>query len=540
MSPPPAAQFDAVVIGAGFSGIYMLHKLRNELGMTVRAFDKTTGIGGTWYKNRYPGATSDTESFVYRYAFETEMLHSWKWNTRYLTQPEILAYLEAVVNRYDLARDIQLSTAVTSAVYDESEDRWDVATDRGESITSRYLVCGLGLFSRTNIPDLPGKDSFQGTIAHTGAWPEGLQLEGQRVGVVGTGATGSQMICAAAPIAEHLTVFQRSAQYIVPSGNGPVTDEYLEKLRANYDAVWDLVRNSFTGFGFPESTVPAMSVSEQERQAVFEVAWQTGGGFRYMFATFSDIAFNPEANEAAASFIRSKIAEIVKDPEVARTLTPTEPYAKRPLCGMDYYESYNRDNVTLVSIKDNPITELTPNGVRTADGVEHELNVLVFATGFDAIDGEYRRIDIRGRDGVTINEHWQDGPTGYLGVATPDFPNLFMVLGPHSPFVNNPPAIETQVEWITDLIRDAEQTGPAIIEATHAAEDEWTALCFGMAHATLFPSVDSWIFGTNIPGKKRSVVFFLGGMRGYRAKLAQVRNDGYAGFELRSKLSNPG
>jgi len=524
--------YDAIVVGSGFGGIYALHKLRNEQGLTVRAFEKGGGIGGTWYFNRYPGAKSDTEGFVYRYSFDKDLLQDYDWTTRYLEQEDILDYLNHVVDRFDLRRDIQLNTEVVGAQFDEARNVWVVRTSAGEEYTARYLVNALGLLAKTNIPDIPGRDSFAGTLVHTNAWPEDLDITGKRVGVIGTGSTGSQFIVAAPKIAGHLTVFQRSPQYCVPSGNGPVDQAEVEQTKQNFDAIWDQVRNSVVAFGFQESAIEAMSVSEAERNRIFQENWDKGNGFRFMFGTFADIATNPEANEAAAAFIRSKIAEIVKDPETASKLTPTELYAKRPLCNEGYYETFNRDNVSLVSLKETPIEEITPRGVRTADGVEHELDVLVFATGFDAVDGNYRSMDLRGRGGQHIDEHWDEAPTSYLGVTTAGFPNMFMILGPNGPFTNLPPSIETQVEFITDLIQDAERKGGAVVEATAEAEDGWTATCNEIAHMTLFPKAESWIFGANIPGKKNAVMFFMGGLANYRAALGDVQSNDFKGFHF--------
>jgi cyclohexanone monooxygenase len=527
------SRFDAIVVGAGFGGLYMLHKLRNELGLTVRAFDKAGGVGGTWYWNRYPGAKSDTESFVYRYSFDKDLLQEWDWSTRYLDQPDILAYLEHVVERHDLARDIQLNTGVEAAVFDETRDVWEVRTDTGETFTARYLVTALGLLSKTNLPDIPGRDTFAGEILHTGAWPEDHDITGKRVGVIGTGSTGTQFICAAAPMVEHLTVFQRTPQYSVPSGNGPVDPADVAAAKENFDRIWDQVRSSVVAFGFDESDVPAMSVSEEERRRVFQENWDIGNGFRFMFGTFCDVATDAAANAAAADFIRSKIAEIVHDPETARKLTPTDLYAKRPLCNEGYYETYNRDNVSLVDVKENPIAEITPAGVRTADGVEHELDVLVFATGFDAVDGNYTRLDLRGRGGRPITEHWRSGPTSYLGLSTTGFPNLFMILGPNGPFTNLPPSIETQVDWIGDIIGHVERTGATTVEPTRQAEDDWTRTCREIADMTLFPKAESWIFGANIPGKPNTVMFYMAGIGAYREQLADVAARDYAGFEMR-------
>ncbi|PXY25187.1 NAD(P)/FAD-dependent oxidoreductase [Prauserella sp. PE36] len=530
MSTQHTADHDAIVIGAGFGGIYMLHKLRNELGLSVRAFEKGGGVGGTWYFNRYPGAKSDTEGFVYRYSFDRDLLQEWDWNTRYLDQPDILAYLQHVVERYDLARDIQLNTEVTGAVFDEEALLWRVSTADGSEFTSRYLVNALGLLAKTNIPAIPGMESFAGRTVHTNAWPDDLDITGKRVGVIGTGSTGTQFIVAAAKMVGHLTVFQRSPQYCVPSGNGPVDPAEVAATKQNFDAVWEQVRNSVTAFGFEESTVEATSVSEEERQRVFQENWDKGNGFRFMFGTFSDIVTSPEANAAAAAFIRSKIAEIVQDPDTARKLTPTGLYAKRPLCNEGYYETFNRDNVELVSIKENPIEEITPTGVRTADGVVHELDVLVLATGFDAVDGNYRNMDLRGRGGRHINEHWTDGPTSYLGVSKAGFPNMFMILGPNGPFTNLVPSIEVQVDWISELVGHAERNGVRTVEPTQEAEDQWTATCKEIADMTLFPKVESWIFGANIPGKKHAVMFYMGGLANYRTQLADVRDAGFRGL----------
>jgi cyclohexanone monooxygenase len=532
-SHPTETDYDAVVVGAGFGGLYMLHKLRNELGMKVRVFDKAGDVGGTWYWNRYPGALSDTESFVYCYSFDKALLQEWDWDTRYVTQPQILSYLNHVADRLDLRRDIEFNTGVTGARFDEQRNLWSVQLDSGKTVTARYLVTALGLLSATNVPDIKGIETFQGAQYHTGAWPESVDFKGKRVGVIGTGSTGIQVITALAPQVGHLTVFQRSPQYSVPVGNGPVSPDYVKSVKQNYDQIWKDVRSSVVAFGFKESAVPALSVSEEERRAVYQKAWETGGGFRFMFETFCDIATDEAANETAAAFIRGKIAEVVKDPETARKLTPTDLYAKRPLCDSGYYATFNRDNVSLVDVKANPIAEVTPKGIKTADGVEHELDVLIFATGFDAVDGNYTRIDLRGRNGLTIQEKWKSGPTSYLGVANADYPNLFMILGPNGPFTNLPPSIETQVEWISDLIKHMNDTGHEVVEATHEGEDGWTATCKEIAGYTLFPKADSWIFGANIPGKTRTVMFYLAGLGAYTQKLNEVAGSGYPGFDIR-------
>ena len=521
---------DALVVGAGFGGIYMLHKLRNEQNLNVVAIDKAGGVGGTWYWNRYPGALSDSEGFVYQYSFDQELYNDNPWTTKFVRQPEILAYLNGVVDRYDLRRSIQLETAMTSAEFDEWTGRWTVRTDTGDIYTCRFLITGLGLLSATNLPEFQGADRFQGQIVHTGAWPADLDLTGKKVGVIGNGSTGNQVITATAPVAAHLTSFQRTPQYSVPAGNRTLSPEEIRAQRENFDVNWKQVRESSVAMGFVESDRPTFSVSAEEREAIFQRAWDEGGGFRFMFETFCDIATDADANEEAAKFIRRKIAAIVKDPETARNLTPTDLYARRPLCDSGFYETFNRENVTLVNVKENPIAELTETGVRTADGTVHELDVLVCATGFDAVDGNYKRIDIRGRDGELLREHWADGPTSYLGMATAGFPNMFMILGPNGPFTNLPPSIETQVEWIADTVSDLLPVENGWLDVDPETEVAWTETCAEIADATLFPKAASWIFGANIPGKKRTVMFYLGGIAAYREILGKESSNEYPGF----------
>jgi cation diffusion facilitator CzcD-associated flavoprotein CzcO len=526
--------YDAIIIGAGFGGLYMLKKLRDELGLNVRAFDKAGGVGGTWYWNRYPGALSDSESHVYCYSWDKELLQDWTFSQRYVAQPEILRYLNHVVDRHDLGKDIQLNTSIESAIYDEEEKRWMLSDDDGRHYSAKYLVTALGLLAATNVPKFKGADQFKGQTYHTANWPADADLKGKRVGVIGTGSTGCQVITAIAPIVQNLTVFQRSPQYTVPVGNGPLAGETVDEIKRSYDEIWKEVRSSRLAFGFQESQIPTMSVSDTERKAIFQRAWDAGGGFRFMFETFNDIAVDEAANGAAQDFVRSKIAEIVQDPETARKLSPRDFYAKRPLCDSGYYATFNRDNVALVDVKANPIVEMTPAGVRTEDGVEHVLDVLIFATGFDAVDGNYKRMNIRGRGDVAIGEHWQDGPSSYLSVATANFPNMFMILGPNGPFTNLPPTIETEVEWVADLIGYMEDNELACVEANAQAEQAWGDTCAEIANQTLFAKTDSWIFGANIPGKKNSVYFYMGGLGAFSDTLKDVRNADYKGFKFQA------
>lgn len=527
---PESRTVDAVVIGAGFGGIYAVHRLANDFGMSVVGIDKADGPGGTWYWNRYPGALSDTESFVYRYSFDKDMLEQDTWENSYLTQPEILEYAERVVDRLDVRRHYLFGAEVTSSIYDDDTLTWTVTTDRGDVFHARYVVNAVGLLSAINLPDIPGLDDFAGEVLHTGAWPEGVDLSGKRVGVVGSGSTGTQVVTALGPEVAHLTHFIRTPQYSVPVGKRPVTEQEIIETKKNYDAIWEQVHSSNVAFGFEESDVPAMSVSEEERERVFQSAWERGNGFHFMFGTFGDIATDEDANEAAASFIRKKIAETVKDPETARKLTPYDLYARRPLCDDGFYETFNRDNVDVVALTETPISRITPEGIRTDDGTLHELDVLIFATGFDAVDGNYRKMELRGRGGVHINEHWDGQPTSYLGVATSKFPNWFMVLGPNGPFTNLMPSLETQAKWITDLIGYAERNGIAAIEPAQKTVDDWTKTCEDIANATVFTKVESWIFGANIPGKERSVLFYLGGLGNYRTLLKEIKDGGYAEF----------
>jgi cyclohexanone monooxygenase len=528
-------QVDAVVVGAGFGGIYMLHKLRNDLGLEAVSLDKAGGVGGTWYWNKYPGALSDSESFVYQYSFDRDLYHQTPWTTKYVRQPEILDYLNGVVDRYDLRDHILLETGMTKAEFDEDDGVWTVHTDRGITFRARFLVSALGLLSATNLPEFPGMDSFEGRLVHTGAWPADLDLTGKRVGVIGNGSTGNQVITATGPIAAQLTSFQRTPQYSVPAGNRELTPQEQQSYRDNFEANWDQVRGSSVAMGFEESAVETFSVSAEERERIYQRAWDEGGGFRFMFETFCDIATSEEANEEAAKFIRRKIAETVRDPETRRNLTPTDLYARRPLCDSGYYDTFNRPNVSLVNLKENPIERVTERGVLTADGTLHELDVLIFATGFDAVDGNYTRIDIRGRGGQTLKEHWSDGPTSYLGMATSGFPNHFMILGPNGPFTNLPPSIETQVEWISDTVRRVRDEQKGWLDVKPETEAAWTEGCQEIADQTLFPRAASWIFGANIPGKKRTVMFYLGGIKTYRELLAAESAGDFPGFVAKNE-----
>jgi cyclohexanone monooxygenase len=518
--------FDAVVLGAGFGGLYSVHKLRNELGLHVQAYEKGEDIGGTWYWNRYPGALSDTESHIYRLSFDKEFLQEDTWTTRYITQPEILQHFNRMAERFDLRRSYQFNTMVTSAHFNEENNFWEIKTNKGDRVTAKFLVNGIGLLSATNIPDIKGRETYKGEQYHTSQWPSNVSLEGKRVGVIGNGSTGVQIITAIAPVVKHLTVFQRTPQYSVPAGQRPLSEGEIAAIKNNYDEVWNQVFSSATCFGFEESTVAGASVSEEERERVFEENWNKGGGFRFMLGTFADVITNQEVNEAACEFIRKKIREIVKDPEVARKLSPTDLYLKRPLCDNGYYETFNRENVTLADIKEHPIIEVTPKGIKTTEG-EFELDVIIYATGFDAIEGSYKKIDIRGRDGLTLGEKWADLPTAYLGTTTTGFPNMFMILGPHGPFSSLVPVIETQVDWISDSVKYTLDHEFETIEPSATAEKEWVETCDMTANYTLFPKGNAWFFGANIPGKTVANRLYYGGVANYRKVM---KDFGYSGF----------
>ena len=521
-------EVDAVVIGSGFAGLYSMHRLRNVMGLEVQGFDNAGGVGGTWYWNRYPGARSDTEVNAYCYSFDKELFHEWKWSERYPRQSEILAYLNHVADRHDLRRSYQFDTQVTDVTWDEENGRYLLTTDKGERYAAQFLVEAVGLLSATKIPDFPGQDSFRGEIYHTARWPhEKVDLAGKKVGVIGTGSSGIQVISEIAPEVEHLTVFQRTPQWVVPSRHRPIAPGLLERIENDYEGYWHDVLYSTTCFGFDESDVSAESVSPEERAKRFEEVYEDGGGFQYMFRAFNDVAVSRVANAAATDVIEKKIRETVKDPHLANQLIPGDLYAKRPLCCDNYYETYNRDNVSLVPVKNNPIVEITPEGVKTADGVVHELDVLVLATGFDAVSGNQLKIQHTGRNGVSLHDTWHDRPRTHLGLMTVGFPNLFMIYGPMGPFTNQPPAHEAQVDWVARAIEFVRDRGVGTIEPSQAAEDAWIAECDEIANQTLFAVVDSWINGSNIPGKPVTNMFYMAGMAAYMDKMKAEEDSEY-------------
>ncbi len=530
-----AKQVDAVVIGSGFGGLYALHKLRNDLGLDVQAFDNAAGVGGTWYWNTYPGARSDTEVTAYCYSFDRALYDEWNWTERYPRQPEILAYLNHFAERYDLKRSIQFETQVVSTDFDDATGRWLVGTDTGQTWSAQFIVEGVGLLSSTNFPNFPGQENFGGECYHSSRWPQGgVDLTGKRVAVIGTGSTGVQIITAIAPEVSHLTVFQRTPQWTVPAMHRPIDPHFLNDIRSDYEGFWNSVRSSGAAFGFDESAITFDTATPEEQQAAFEKQWNSGGGFQFMLGVYADVIASRDANKAATDFIAGKIREIVRDPETAAALTPTDLYAKRPLCDDGYYATFNRDNVTLVDVKAHPILAITEKGVRTELG-EVELDVLVFATGFDAFTGNYLKIDQHGKNGVSLRERWADRPHTFMAMMTAEFPNWFMIYGPMCPFTNQPPAHEVEVDWIAGAIQRVRDTGAQTIEVTAAGEQRWMDLCDELAEHTLFKETDSWINGANIPGKPKVTMVYMGGMGPYVDELNRIAEGGYEdGLELGS------
>ncbi len=532
---------DALVIGAGFAGLYSLHCLRDRLGLSVKVVEAGDDLGGTWYWNRYPGARCDSESHSYCYFFSKELYEEWEWSERYPGAPEIRRYLNHVADRLDLRRDMQFGTRVCSAHYDATTNRWTVEAESGQVFSATYLVSAVGSISSANVPDIPGLDSFKGEWYHTGRWPhEGVDFAGKRVGQIGTGSTGIQAAPVIAQSAKHLTVFQRTANYSVPARNAPLSDEFKQYIREHHDKIREIVESTPNGHPFTISETRVFDLSPEQRQKVYEAAWEKGGlQFR---AAFQDLLTNKSANDTATEFLKNKIREIVKDPQTAEDLADIDhPYAgKRPPIDTDYFETFNRSNVTLVNLRKDPIERITPKGIKTRDH-EYELDVIVFATGFDALTGTLLRIDIRGRDGVRLRNVWKGGPKTYLGLQVPGFPNLFTVTGPGSPSVlcNMPVAIEQHVEWITGCIGYLRDNDIRSCEAAPEATEKWVAHVNEAANATLLPTVKhSWYLGANVPGKPRVFMPYAGGMTRYRAICDDVAAKGYAGFVLTRSGAN--
>lgn len=535
------SDFDAVVVGAGISGLYAVYKFRRR-GMRVHGFESAEGVGGTWYHNRYPGARCDVESIDYSYSFDEELQQEWTWTERFATQEEILRYLDHVADRHDLRSAYDFLTRVTSAVYDEAAERWTVTTDTGKTVTARFCILATGVLSATNKPDIPGRDSFAGESYHTGEWPhEPVDFTGKRVGVIGTGSSGIQSIPIIAEEADRVVVFQRSPNYSIPAGNRRLTEEVLAEVKADYAERRRLSRIS--SGGTPNSPHPkgALEVDEAERTRIYDEWWQRGG---YLFTkAFPDQMVNKAANDTAREYVEAKIREMVQDPEIADQLIPTDhPIGtKRIVTDTGYFQTYNRDNVTLVNLRRTPITEITESGVRTGES-SYDLDILIFATGFDAMTGSLARIDIRGRGGRELTAEWSAGPRTYLGLAVDGFPNMFIISGPGSPSVlaNMVLMAEQHVDWIAECLDHLDSHEITTIEATREAADEWVAECNAKAAGTLFPTANSWYLGSNIPGKPRVFMPYIGGFGNYNALCAEVAAAGYKGFVLDGRAATAG
>ncbi|MDE2869194.1 MAG: NAD(P)/FAD-dependent oxidoreductase [Chloroflexota bacterium] len=530
------SDFDAVVIGAGFSGLGMLHRLRDVMGLSVQVYETGSGVGGTWYWNRYPGARCDSESYIYCFSFSKELLQDWTWSGKYPEQPEILSYLEHVADRFDLRRNIQFDTRVTTATFHEETNRWEISTDRGDRVTAQYLITAIGCISTGNVPPIEGLDSFQGDWYHTGAWPhDPVDFAGKRVGVIGTGSSGVQSIPVIARQARSLTVFQRTPQFTVPARHRAADRRFIEEeVKPNYEEILEKARWSQGGGGREPIEQSALDVTEAERNRIYEQQWDKGG-YEFSGGSFADLMTNRAANDTAADFIRNKIRQIVKDPETCRKLLPHDhPFgAKRGLLDTGYYATYNRDNVHLVDIRHTPIRRITPTGIRTSEE-DFQLDVIVFATGFDAMTGTFFKIDIRGRNGLALRRKWSEGPKTYLGLQVAGFPNMFMITGPGSPSVlsNMPVSIEQHIDFIADFITWMRERDVQTAEADPQAEEQWVAHVNEVANTTLYVHANSWYLGANIPGKPRVFMPYPGGVGPYRQKCNQVAANGYEGFIL--------
>ncbi len=529
-----AGTFDVVVVGAGFAGLYALYRLR-ALGYRVKVFEAGGGVGGTWFWNRYPGARCDVESTEYSYSFSEDLQQQWNWTERFAGQPEILKYINHVADRFNLRDGIQFDTRVLSAEFDADGNRWSVNTDRGEVVTAQFCVMATGNLSLPNVPKFKGLDTFSGNWYHTGLWPtEGVDFTGLRVGVIGTGSSGIQSIPIIAQQARHLYVFQRTPNFSLPARNAPLDPARVEVIKKNYPALREAARRSKGAnalYSVPDKS--ALEVAPEERERAYSERWDIGG-LNYLRA-YTDLFVNKDANETAAEFIRRKIRAMVRAKETAEALVPKDHYVgtKRPCTDTDYYETFNRENVTLIDVKRSPILQVIATGVQTQDA-QYELDALVFATGYDAITGALLNIDISVKGAGGLAQKWVNGPRTYLGLMTAGFPNLFFITGPGSPSVltNVVVAIEQHVDWIADCLKHLRASGAERIEADLAHENQWVSHVDDVAAATLFPTANSWYVGANIPGKPRTFTIYVGGFGIYREKCFEVAANNYAGFVM--------
>jgi cyclohexanone monooxygenase len=536
-----SAGFDVIIVGAGISGLQMLNRAR-ELGLTARVFEAGGDVGGTWYWNRYPGARCDVESLEYSYQFSEELQQEWEWTERFPAQPEILRYLNHVADRFDLRRDIQFDTRIAALTYDEPASRWTVRTAAGDEAIAQFVIMATGCLSSANVPEFAGLDTFTGEIYHTGRWPHrDVDLTSKRVGVIGTGSSGVQSIPVIAEQAGDLYVFQRTAAYTLPARNHPLDPAEQAAIKADYPG-FRARNNRMPSAGnsrFPANPASIFDAAASERDAAFEARWARGGPG--LLGTYGDIMINSDANDIAAEFVREKIRRIVKDPDVAALLSPEQVLGCKRIClDTNYYETFNRPNVHLVDVASAPIERLTPAGIRTSDG-EYGLDVIVFATGFDAMTGALLSVDIRGRGGLTLREKWSAGPRTYLGLGVPGFPNLFTISGPGSPSVltNMMASIHQHVTWIGDCLKYLRDNEVISIEATLEAEESWVRHVNDVAGQTLYPQCNSWYLGANIPGKTR-VFMPLVGFPAYLETCAKIAANDYEGFDLTRDPGLPG
>ena len=534
---PIPRSLDVAIVGGGLAGLYAIHRLRG-LGLKVRAYEAGSGIGGTWFWNRYPGARCDVESLEYSYSFDEALQQEWQWPERYGTQPEILKYINHVADRFDLRRDVQLNTRIVSAFYNSDANGWALTTDAGEEVCARYVVMAAGNLSTPRVPDFPGLEHFKGKWYHSGLWPhEGVDFSGLRVGVIGTGSSGVQMIPIIARQARHLTVFQRTANFSLPARNAPMDPERERRHKANYPERRRAAADTpFAIGGHPKPTSSALDVAEDERTAAYEAKWQEGGSISYLYA-YTDLLVNKASNDTASEFVRNKIRGIVKDTRTAELLAPKDhPIGTKRLClDTGYYETYNRDNVALIDVRSDPIAAITATGLRTEGGQTFDLDALVFATGFDAMTGALREIDIRTSDGADLRRHWEGGPLTYLGLMMAGFPNMFVVTGPGSPGVKTQmiASIEQHVDWIADCLAHMHARSLDRIEPTAEAEARWVSHVNAIGDSTLYPLANSWYMGANIPGKPRVFMPYVGGYDRYKRHCDAVAAKGYEGFVLR-------
>ncbi len=526
-----AQDCDVVIVGAGFSGLYLLYRLRRQ-GYSIRIFETGSDVGGTWYWNRYPGARCDVESMQYSYSFSEDLQQEWNWSERFSAQPEILDYARHVAQRFDLRDQIEFNTTVTSAHFDEGAGHWQVTTDKGESLTARFCVMATGCISAAQTPEFEDLDKYGGETYHTGQWPhETVDFTGKRIAVIGTGSSGIQAIPVLAEEAAHLTVFQRTANYSLPSRNEPMTEDYARSWKDNYAALREEQRQSHKGALGEAGETSGLDASEDERAAAYEERWEKGG--TTLLGAYRDMLIDERVNETAAEFVREKIRDIVKDPDVAEKLAAKGyPIGTKRICvDSGYFETFNRENVELIDINETPILRMTIDGIETT-ARKFQFDAIVFATGFDAMTGTLFKIDIRGRGGLALRDKWQAGPRTYLGLMSEGFPNLFMITGPGSPSVltNMIVSIEQHVDWITDCLTAMRERDQTTIVPLKSAEDDWVEHVNEVAHRTLFPKAASWYMGANIPGKPRLFMPYLGGAGGYRQVCDEVVADGYRGF----------